>query len=473
MRHALVAVITVAAAVLLAASAAPSEAAHQAGGKRCKYGFKYVVKTIHGHKRRVKVCKPKPKPKPQADLKLSLEATLEQVTAGNHVGYTVEVENEGPDTAFDVKVTVDLPAAGNEFFSYGGGESAQCSANSAAAGTTHVECFYPELRPESDPGEFFDQSYAYISTQVEPEHAGDVTASAKVVSSTHDPHPEDDAVSKPLHVLPGPALADLGVAVSSAPDPASIRGGFTETVSVTNTGPSEATDVLVSVLLPQGTVVSEPPLFFFSPAPLSISNCSPYGYGPSSTATVCFDAVRSGETRTATIELAPSIHSPPTLQTDAVVSSYTRDSNLSNNRTSLSTSLVPFQPLAGVDLAAALDQPESAVAGELFPLGFRLANLGLSEAHDVQIQVETTPAVESLGITIVDLSSGFGCAATESPAACTIEELPSDARLVGLIAAKASLAGTYTATLTMSSAEAPTPVTTTTTFEVKPSPARR
>jgi len=55
------------AALLLALGgvlAGPASSSGQAPQLTCKYGSKYVTRIVHGHKKRVKVCKKKPKPKP-------------------------------------------------------------------------------------------------------------------------------------------------------------------------------------------------------------------------------------------------------------------------------------------------------------------------------------------------------------------------------------------------------------------------
>src|SRR5215204_1992363 len=120
-RLALVALVLAAGGVLTA-PASPSQHAPQL---TCKYGVKWVTKIVHGHKKRVKVCKKKPKPKPpppQANLELTMDSTIDQVTAGNHVGYTLVAENEGPQIADGVMLTVDLPPGKIEAYAYGGSD---------------------------------------------------------------------------------------------------------------------------------------------------------------------------------------------------------------------------------------------------------------------------------------------------------------------------------------------------------------
>src|SRR5262245_62766314 len=107
-----------------------------------------VTKRVHGHRKRMKVCKakpkkpkpkPKPPPQPHAALTITMMSTLEQVTAGNRVYYTVAVEDRGPETADGVSISADVPADTVDFYAAGGSDPIECSANRDAT-LTHVEC---------------------------------------------------------------------------------------------------------------------------------------------------------------------------------------------------------------------------------------------------------------------------------------------------------------------------------------------
>src|SRR5215208_6121560 len=370
----------VAVGLLAASPAAPSGA----GAARPEAKCKLVIKRVHGHKKKVRVCKhkpkpkpkppPKPAPKPQADLGVTLTATLERMTAGNQVAYTAVVRNAGPEAADDVVLSLTVPASEVQIYGGGGVAAFDCGDHQIAGGTT-VECRGLELpsaesAPESQV--FGDSPFAFVTVLAEPEDAGTFSAIAEAKSITQDPHPGNNRVVKPLHVLEGPPSADLSLAITGSPDPATVREGFVQTISVTNTGPTEATSVTVALLLPQGASVADVLPEFTIPTGI----CPQFIYGYRSTATVCFDTIASGETRTATVHLAPSIHGPPTLETTGVVSSYSNDPDLSNNRASGAVMLSPFQPAPAVDLAVSTQAPESARAGEEFAIGFTAANIG-------------------------------------------------------------------------------------------------
>ena len=244
--------------------------------------------------------------------------------------------------------------------------------------------------------------------------------------------------------------------------------GFTETVSVTNDGPTEATEVYVSLLLPQGATATQP-----IPAAdlvvLLTSVCPPYRYGVITTAVVCFDSVGSGQTRTATLNVSPSIRSPAMLRTDAVVAAYTRDPNLANNRESGATAMSPFAASPGPDIRLAFDQLPSLSAGNPFFIPFRLSNLGLGDADQLTVEASTTPAIPKLALALQTSSdNSIGCASTDpSAVSCQLPELESDARVNGAIYAESVPAGSYTATVTVTSPDLSAPVTKTITFQVK------
>lgn len=476
MRRVAFAALALAAVGLVTGSAAGS-AKPSAQQLHCKYGSKYVVKVVHGHRKRVKVCKRKPKPppaKPKADVELTMEPGPTQITVGNHVVYTFLVENKGPSPA-DVTIEADVPAGDTDVYGYGGsGENgSDCTANEES-GAGHVSCHFGELAPESQDEPIGQNPYAFLTVSVEPSAAGDFITGAKVTTSaeTVDPHPEDNEVARPFHVLPGPAAADLSVTISAAPEPATVPGGYAETLSVTNTGPTEATDIFVTLLLPQGAQVDElPPADLFSNLFIPSGPCPPYVYSFFATSLVCFDSVASGETRTKTIQVAPSIHSPSTLQTDAVVSSYTRDANLANNRASSTLAVAPFTPASGPDVRLSLLPPQRTEAG-VITIPFRLANLGLEGLDGVSVDASVSPTLASPGLSLFTLNSATECATSDTTINCLLEELPSDSHTVGAISGAAA-PGTYTATVTVTSKDLSAPITSTVTFEITPSPARR
>ena len=353
MRRVVLAALVLALGAVATGSASSSQQVQQL---TCKYGFKYVTKIVHGHKKRVKVCKKKPKPKPpppQADLDLEVHSTLDQVTAGNHVSYSFVVENNGPKIADGASLSVDLPPGKTDVYGYGGsGDSNACTV-SASPTSNHIECNFGKLGVESEDVEG-ESAYGVLGVRLEPTQLGDYTIAAKATASTADPTPANAAATTPLRVLAGPPSADLSVSLSSSPTPASVPDGFTETISVTNDGPTEATDVFVTVLLPQGASATQP-------APVDNTHRGVHRL-LSLWLRLRHDRARLFRRRRQRrdsdgvdfdLALDPLAGDP---EVDAVVGSYTRDSNLANNRASGETALQPFSAPSGRTYGS-VDQP--------------------------------------------------------------------------------------------------------------------
>jgi hypothetical protein len=225
--------------------------------------------------------------------------------------------------------------------------------------------------------------------------------------------------------------------------------------------------VYVSLLLPQGATASRLIPFDIQGILLSPSLCPYYPLTFASASILCFDSVRAGETQTQMLTIMPSIRSPGTLRTDAVVEAYTPDGNLANNRGALETPVELFEPAAGIDLRLTFDSVPALSAGKPLLVPFRLLNLGLGDARSITVSATTEPRIESLsfGLSVQDT---FECSSTLGGSIeCKFDELPSDAHLAGDLFAESAPAGTYTATVTVTSPDLPAPVTATTTFQVK------
>jgi uncharacterized repeat protein (TIGR01451 family) len=454
------------AAAIAAICAAPAGAAPAQSGLTCKYGFKYVVKIVHGKRKRVKVCKPKPKAKPQADLELTITTPAQgQVTVGNLVAYTLVVENKGPAAAQGVTVTLDLPAGEPEIYSSGDGEGEGCEFTGPVGGPVHVTCTFGELVTESEADATGGSPYLFVHVVVEPSSAGDTVVHGHAAASTVDPHPENNDVSAPLRVVPGPASADLSLALTGSTG-GTVPDGYDETMSVTNHGPTEATEVYVTTLLPQGSTLAVlPPFFDIVLAPFVPSGLCSIGIYPFLNSSVaCFDSIAPGETQSKTVRILPSIRTPTTLQTDAVVSAYTRDPDLSNNRASSTTTVAPFTPAAGPDIRVSLEPPAHAKAGPI-AVPFRLENLGLGDLEGVEVTATLSPNLGDPTLLLVSNDSALQCSSTDGTSECLLESIESDSRQLGAVIGTAA-AGSYSVTVTVTASNLPTPVSDTATFQV-------
>ncbi len=169
-----------------------------------------------------------------ADLSITKTSDPATATVGSNVEYTIVVTNNGPGAATDVVVTDVLPAG-----------TTLVSASAGCSGTTTVTCTVGTLAAGAS------ATIELVVTM--PSTPGPVSNTASVDSSSTDPTPGNDASTAETAVGLDPA--DLSI-TKTADRPNALVGSNVEyTIVVTNNGPGEATDVVVTDELPPGTTL--------------------------------------------------------------------------------------------------------------------------------------------------------------------------------------------------------------------------
>ena len=239
------------------------------------------------------------------------------------------------------------------------------------------------------------------------------------------------------------------MAVQAAPNPATVPDDFAETISVANSGPTEATSVRVAILLPLGAELVDVEGEGFS------EQCP--GSGPGSfTVTLCWDLVQAGASVAATVVLAPLAGAPPTLETNLVVSAHTPDPDATNNRTTTVAPLAPFHPGPGVDLIAFVSSPRLvsprliADTDRYIVVPFAIGNRGRDEALGAHLVLTVTGPVTNGAI-------GFGgpggltigpCEPTDQGTLdCSVRSVKSGGRASGYFYAQLTGAGEVRVTM--------------------------
>jgi len=212
--------------------------------------------------------------------------------AGGQVTYTITVDNAGPSVASSVSLADPTPA-GYTFNS----ATAPCAGG--------FPCALGDLAPGA--------SLAVdVTFDVDPSTTGDVTNTATVSSPTTDPNAANDASSATTTIG---ADADLSI-VKTVDDNAVQQGEtVTYTLAVSNAGPSDATNVVITDNLPQGQVL------------VSTSGCFE---DPSGAPTCSIGTVAAGST--VAVTLTAQVQRATGLQTNtATVDSDTSDPVSTNN----------------------------------------------------------------------------------------------------------------------------------------------
>jgi uncharacterized repeat protein (TIGR01451 family) len=250
-----------------------------------------------------------------ADLELAGVSNPNPVTVGNQLVYSFTIRNNGPETASTPTLSVTL-SPGASFVS----APAVCS---EAAG--EVTCSLSDLLLDA---------VETISITTNVIASGSLVSTASVNSSTPDIVSENDSLSLTTTALDS---ADLSISLLASLDTALLGEGIVYEVEVVNNGPSRASSVVVTDLLPTSVNM------------ISISQeCTE----SSGTVTCLLGDILSGST--GSVQINVIANSAGNISNTVAVSSDTPDPDGNNNSASLSTEVlypmvddsaeVPFLP---------------------------------------------------------------------------------------------------------------------------------
>ncbi len=197
-----------------------------------------------------------------ADLSISKTDSVDPVTAGTPLTYTIRVDNIGTELAADVVATDTLPAGVTLVSTSGCAEDPTgvpgCSLGSIAAGA------------------FAEYT---ITVDVDPATLGTITNNASVTTSSPENDVTNNTVTEDTLVS---AEADLSITqvVSGS------NQTFVYTIEVSNAGPSDATNVLVNDILPSIAVFQSTSGCLNDPAGVPDCQLGTIGVGGSASYTI-------------------------------------------------------------------------------------------------------------------------------------------------------------------------------------------
>lgn len=171
----------------------------------------------------------------EADLSVSKTAQPAVAVAGELLTYTVTVTNNGPDSAQNVIVYDEIPPElENVQFSIDGGATWNVWTNPYLLGVLAAG----------------QSRTVLIRGTVTLSACGMISNTAVATSTTPDPNPDNNTDTDNTPVQGGEKGADLSIRKAAYPNPA-IRGQYlTFTLTIVNSGPETAEQVVVSDLLP-------------------------------------------------------------------------------------------------------------------------------------------------------------------------------------------------------------------------------
>ena len=275
---------------------------------------------------------------PRVDVSITKSDSVDPVTAGNDLTYTMVVANAGPSSAAGVTVSDPLPA-GTSFVSADNGGTLAAGTVTWAIGTLASGASVTRT----------------LVVHVNPSLTAALSNTASVSTSTTDTNAGNNSASQGTTVA---TSADLSVGISDTPDPVAAGGSITYTVSVPNGGPSDAVGVSLSDTIPPGTsYVSATPSQGTCSQSLGVVTCNLGGI-----------AAGAG----ASVDVVVTAGGIGTLTDTASVSATTPDPNASNDDATEDTQVTPV-----TDLAVTLtDGVGSVVAGTSTTYDLTLTNNG-------------------------------------------------------------------------------------------------
>jgi uncharacterized repeat protein (TIGR01451 family) len=313
---------------------------------------------------------------PLADIATTKTSGI--AVAGGQVTYTVTVTNKGPSAAGDVSLADVLPAGLDPI-------NAVSSRGTCATGAT-ISCNLGTL-PGPDPGGQTSTATVTITAKIPPDFpVGNVTNTVTTSTPTADPTPGNDDATVTTAVT---AAADVSVTKTADPVQPAAGEDVTFTVTVTNSGPSTARDVVLADALPAGfTLVSVDPGTCTGTTQLS---CSTGDLEPGATTTV-----------TVVMHIPSGFDLDAGAVNRASVTSTTPDPAAGNNEATVTVTTRQIADLQAVkwDTTDAPPPPgtppRSFNAGETVTYNVAAVNLGTSDAAGVRI-IDTLPP----GVTFV------------------------------------------------------------------------
>lgn len=173
-----------------------------------------------------------------ADLSVSKTSSPNPVIVNQNLTYSIAVSNLGPDPVTDAEVVDTLPG-GVTFVSANPGQG---SCNEVGGVVT---CAVGAMNPGQT---------VVITMTVTPTAIGDAVNDVTVSSSLNDPNTANNSDTETTAVEDEPESADISVTKVGSPNPATVGQELTYTVTVSNSGPDVAANVVLIDTLPAGAI---------------------------------------------------------------------------------------------------------------------------------------------------------------------------------------------------------------------------
>jgi uncharacterized repeat protein (TIGR01451 family) len=178
----------------------------------------------------------------EANLNITMVANPDPVLKEKELTYTITVTNEGPDQAEGVIVTHELPREVT-YVSAISGQGSCDEQSTEAASQQKVICSLGILDAKAT---------SIINVVVTPLTTGKRTSTVSVSSNSIDPILSDNTVLLETEV--GQFIADMSLTATQTPETAVVESPLSYTLTITNQGPDDATNIKLINKLPENVV---------------------------------------------------------------------------------------------------------------------------------------------------------------------------------------------------------------------------
>ncbi len=290
-------------------------------------------------------------------------------TAGGTIAWTITAANGGPDVEPTASLSDPLPA-GTTFTSLvqNNGPASVCSTPTGGTNGT-VNCSISNFASGAS-------AQFTLTATVDPSFGGTLNNTATIAGNNADPNPGNNSSTAPTTVA---SIADLTVSKSG---PASANAGtnITYTVTLINSGPSNALSVSLTDAVPANTTfVSE------SQTTGPSFSCSTPAAGGTGTITCMLASFANGASATFSITVKLSPGASGTISNTANVATASTDPGPGANSSTANTTVTQSADVSIVKTAAA-----SAAAGSNLTYNITVTNNGPSNTGTVTMN-DTLP----------------------------------------------------------------------------------
>ena len=242
-----------------------------------------------------------------ADLSIIKTDGATSAVPGNSIAYTITVTNDGPANMTGATVTDTMPAELDSVTwtcSHSSGSGCTASGNGNINDTVNV---------------LYGGTLTYtVNATVSASATGSLSNTATVSPPTETPDPDtDNNSSKDIDNLT--PQANLSITKSDSIDPVTAGNSLTYTIAVSNAGPSDAANVVVTDTLPSGVTF------------VSTSGCAEDASG---VPTCSLGTITAGDSKQYTVTVTVDANTSGSITNNVSVSSDTNDSDTDNNSAS-------------------------------------------------------------------------------------------------------------------------------------------